>query len=261
MAGATGSTIFVSCGPDCAAHEAFVAAIERRLQLLGFEPRTVGRQTGGVWQPLPDARRLIGRCDGAVVIAFERTRILQGIEKPHAPDAPQPAPLGSLPTVWCQLEAAMAYAKDVPILVLVDEGVKRQGMLSDKSEWRGVQAPLTTAFLETEAFDRTLRSWVELVEESRARRAAAPAATTAPAPGDPQTAMGHILKGLSRMTMAETLAVIAAVFAALSTVATVSFGLGQKLAPAAKPPAAATAAQPATPPAAPAAPPPAPRPG
>jgi hypothetical protein len=97
-----------------------------------------------------------------VVIAFERTRIVTGYEKP---DSPQQKEIFNErhPTVWNHMEAAMAYAQKVPILTFVQPGLKRQGMLSDRFEWKAMETELDPSFLLTEEFRQVFGEWIALV--------------------------------------------------------------------------------------------------
>lgn len=84
-----------------------------------------------------------------MVVAFERTRTLHALDKPGSPSQAE-VRNEFHPTLWNHMEAAMAYAKNVPILTFVQSGLKRQGMLSDRFEWTAIDAHLTPNLLRTE---------------------------------------------------------------------------------------------------------------
>jgi hypothetical protein len=134
--------------------------------LRGCDPQTVGRSNFSAKQPILYARDLINSCDGFVVIAFERTRIIQGLDEPGGPNQ-RTINNESHPTVWNQLEAAMAYARNVPILSFVQIGLRRQGMLSDRLEWFAQETDLKPEFLQTTQFEQTFQDWLARVEEGR----------------------------------------------------------------------------------------------
>jgi hypothetical protein len=167
MADSESYAVFVSCGaPHTPDSEEFLSAIEAQLKSHGCVPQTVGRSSFSVRQPAEASRDLIGKCDGAIVIAFERTRILQALDKPGSPEQKEIRD-ESHPTVWNQMEAAMAYAQRVPILTFVQRGLKRQGMLSDRLEWMAIETDLSLSLLKTEAFQQVFREWLSLVRERR----------------------------------------------------------------------------------------------
>jgi hypothetical protein len=150
--------IFVSCGAIFTPQvEEFVTAIRSYLEFHGCTPQTVGHDEHSVRQPIFHARELIAACEGAVVIAFERVRIIEGIDKPGL-DPPNLLKNEAHATVWNHLEAAMAYAQDVPILLIVQRGLKRQGMLSDRYEWHAQVTDFTLDFSKPSSLIRSFKS-------------------------------------------------------------------------------------------------------
>jgi hypothetical protein len=208
--------IFLSCGtPDTPAQEAFLCALEAHLRSHGCEPQTVGRSKFSGRQPVQAARDLIGDCRGAVVIAFERTRILHGVDRPECAE-PIEVRNESHPTVWNQMEASMAYAQRVPILTLVQKGLKRQGMLSTRLEWVALEADLTTAFLLTAEFRQVFDEWVHYVRQGQ---------VTTRAELDPATLnVGYLL---SQMKPGQIVGLLTSLLGLLTVVATLSFKIGQ----------------------------------
>ena len=108
----------------------------------------------------------MGKCDGAVVIAFERTRIIRALEKPDSPGE-QVIRNESHPTIWNQMEAAMAYGQRVPILTFVQSGLRRQAMLSDRLEWMAIDADLSPHLLRTAQFKQVFEEWLGRVTARR----------------------------------------------------------------------------------------------
>ncbi len=159
--------VFLSCGtPDMQAQEDFISAIEDQLKSHNCIPQTVGRSSFSGRQPVEASRDLIGTCDGAVVIAFERIRIIEGLEKPGSTERKE-IQNESHPTIWNQMEAAMAYAQRVPILTFVQRGLKRQGMLSDRFEWTALETDLSPSFLRTDQFQQVFREWLSYMQKRR----------------------------------------------------------------------------------------------
>ena len=80
--------VFVSVATGLSAkQEEFVSAIEARLRAIGLAPCTIGRNTFSSDAPLRAVTDLMDRCAGAVVIALERYRFLEGdsnvLERPQ----------------------------------------------------------------------------------------------------------------------------------------------------------------------------------
>jgi hypothetical protein len=211
--------VFLSCGaPHTEAQEQFLAAVESLLRSHDCLPQTVGRSSYSVRQPVEAARELIAECNGAVVIAFERTRLLSGFDKPGGA-AQKDLRDESYPTIWNQMEAAMAYARRVPILTFVQKGVKRQGMLSDRLEWMAIETDLTPDLLGTERFRQAFAEWRQLV---RKRSALTPAPPAAIAPAE--MTVGQIVSALKPGQLWAALAVAATL---LAFTATAAFQAGQ----------------------------------
>jgi hypothetical protein len=208
--------IFLSCGtPDNQAQESFISAVEAHLKSHKCEPQTVGRSKYSGRQPVQAARDLIAECDGAFVIAFVRTRILRGIERP---DSAKPADIKneSHPTVWNQMEASMAYAQRLPILTMVQRGLKRQGVLSDRFEWVAIEEDLQPGLLGSEKFRQMFDEWLALVRAGKEKNKSG-------AINVDELRVGDIF----RMKPSHLAAIVASLFTVLSTVASIAFMLGQ----------------------------------
>ena len=139
--------IFLSYGsPYTPEQQSFISAVKNRLSSRDCETYTVGQDNYSVRQPIQFARDRIVECDGMVVIAFERVRVDKGRDKPGSSEE-KLLDDRSLPTVWNHLEAAMGYAHDLPLLILVASGLHREGMLSDRLEWYAQEVELKPDYL------------------------------------------------------------------------------------------------------------------
>lgn len=211
---------FESCGTAYTdSQKAFVEAIEHYLKAKNCELFTVGKHIHSVRQPVEFARELIKTCDCAVVIAFERYKIVQGLEKPNSPEQ-TPIVNRAEPTVWNHLEAAMAYAHDLPLLVFVEKGTHRQAMLSKRFEWNAMEVELNPDIVKQEPFRQIVDDWLQRVELSATRRAKAKR----------ELEDITIREYLASMTPKQLWGVIGVAFTVLSVVATAAFWLGGALA-------------------------------
>ncbi|MFA4902555.1 MAG: hypothetical protein WC600_07395 [Desulfobaccales bacterium] len=209
--------VFLSCGtPHTQGQEDFISAIEAQLKSHNCTPQTVGRSSFSGRQPVEASRDLIGKCDGAIVIAFERIRIIEALDKPDSPEQKE-IKNESHPTIWNQMEAAMAYAQRVPILTFVQRGVKRQGMLSDRFEWMALETDLSPSFLKTDQFQQVFREWLSYIQKN--------STSLQKVDLDPAELKVGVL--LSHLKTKQLWALIVAVSSILAGVATLAYKAGQ----------------------------------
>jgi len=155
--------IFVSVGATATAEqESFVRLIEDRLRSESLTPKTVGRNTFSADAPLKAITELMERCSGIVVIALERSYFPAGVDKRGGP---RQANLTDtrLPTPWNHIEAAMAYTKHLPLLVIVEAGLKAEGLLESGYDWYVQTLPLEAIALSSNEFNGVLADWKDKV--------------------------------------------------------------------------------------------------
>lgn len=151
--------VFVSVGGVATEQqEQFVRAVEDRLRAEGLVPHTVGRNTFGADSPLKTITDLLENCAGTVVIALERTYFPTGLEKRGGPKEIALANV-KLATPWNQIEAALAYSRGHPLMVVVEVGVKSEGLLERGYDWYVQSVEPTPAALSTPEFNGVLSSW------------------------------------------------------------------------------------------------------
>ncbi len=151
--------VFVSVGGTATdLQEAFVRAVEDRLRSEGLVPHTVGRNTFSADSPLKTVTELLDKCSGTVVIALERMYFASGIEKRGGSKEASLSEI-KLPTPWNQIEAAMAYSRKHPLLVIVESGLKSEGLLERGNDWYVQWVKPESAALSTTEFNGVLASW------------------------------------------------------------------------------------------------------
>jgi hypothetical protein len=111
-------------------------------------------------QPLKDVEYRMKRCYGAVVIAFERTRINLGVSRPGV-KPPNELKGVRLPPVWNQIEAAMAYTQGLPLLVLMENGLQDEGILESRYDWRVKKVNLREPIVNDPEFLGMFEDWRE----------------------------------------------------------------------------------------------------
>lgn len=151
--------IFVSVGSTSSPiQEEFIRSVEERLRAEGLVPQTVGRNVFSADSPFNAVTKLMESCSGVVVIALERLYIESGIEKRGGP---LEAPIANIKiaTPWNQIEATMGYVRKLPLLVLVEEGVRADGLLEKGLDWYVQTITLDQSTLNTSTFNGILASW------------------------------------------------------------------------------------------------------
>jgi len=211
--------VFVSVGETATEkQEAFVRAVEDRLRSEGIIPHTVGRNTFASDSPLKTVMELMRKCRGTVVIALERTYFQTGLEKRGAATQTNLSEV-RYPTTWNQIEAAMAYTRGHPLLIIVEKGLKSEGLLEKGYEWYVQSVEPTASALTTLEFNGVLSSWKQKVAER---------ATSIP------VALPKDAKPLDQLTVAELFGRMKAsqlwsVLGALVALVAGAFALGAKL--------------------------------
>lgn len=208
--------IFVSVGkPSTAAQEAFIRAIEDRLRSEGLTPCTVGRNTWTAGAPLKKVVELMKECAGVVIIALERTYFPSGTERRGHAKATELREV-RLPTPFNQVEAAMAYCHEHPLLVIVEEGLRYEGLLETGNDWFVMRVEPRAETLITAEFNGILASWKEQVIAPRKEN------QPSPAPDVTQMTIGQLVGLLKPTHLWLTLGALASLIAG-------AFSLGVKL--------------------------------
>jgi hypothetical protein len=141
----------------------FVRAVEDRLRSEGLIPHTVGRNTFSSDAPLKKVIELLDSCQGVVVVALERSFFPSGIDRRGGPNE-MPLSDISLPTPWNHIEAAMAYSRRLPLMVLVESGLKSEGLLEHGYDWYVQWIKPIPSALNTLEFNGVLADWKSKVE-------------------------------------------------------------------------------------------------
>jgi len=159
------TNIFLSVGRTATLEQSrFVAAVEGLLNEYDLGPRTVGRTDFTTGKPLKKILNVMKNCSGTIVIAFERFHYKGGVELRGGREEESTLKDVSLPTVWNQVEAAMAYALGHPLLAIAESHLRSEGLLEDGYDWFISHVELTPASLNSAEFIPTFEKWVGNVE-------------------------------------------------------------------------------------------------
>jgi hypothetical protein len=152
------TTVFLSVGTTFnPQQEAFVKAVEEFALTKGLRTVTVGRNYYPD-KPLLGVREKIKQSAGAIVIALERIRIENGVEKPESQDQSTLSNI-SVATPWNQVEAAFAYAMGLPLLVMKEKQVKSEGLLDGRYDWYVQEIDVGPGFVTSPEFLARFETW------------------------------------------------------------------------------------------------------
>ncbi|HSV61114.1 MAG TPA: hypothetical protein VLJ19_19665 [Variovorax sp.] len=186
---------------------------EDRLRVEGLVPHTVGRNTFSSDAPLKAVTQLLDDCAGTVVIALERMYFPTGAERRGGS---KEAALDEvrLATPCNQIEAAMAYRRGHPLMVIVEQGLRAEGLLERGYDWYVQSVAAEPAALTTPEFNGVLSSWKQKLAQGK------PASV--PARNAPELTIGELVGGMKPAQLWSLLASLAALLAG-------AFALGGKL--------------------------------
>ncbi len=142
----------------------FCEALSRFMEERGFRPRTVGVTDFGNRAPLTTVRTLMLQCAGAVILGLAQIHVTTGVRKQGTVNASDVTDV-DLPTAWNHLEAGIAFALDLPLLVIREATLSMEGIfdpgIGDHFVHHG---ELTPAWLQSEPFLQPFSEWARDVE-------------------------------------------------------------------------------------------------
>jgi hypothetical protein len=162
---------------------------------------------------------VIEECHGAVVIAFPRYRFPYGTVREKNGGEKQVTDI-RITTVWNQIGAAMAYARNLPLLVIAEHGLLDNGLLEGRYDWKVYWTDFTPEHLRSDAFIGYLESWKQLVLACERN------ALVSLVNGETDLSKISIAQLWGRLTVPQVWAAISAVLATLAGVAAIAFRAG-----------------------------------
>jgi hypothetical protein len=156
--------IFISIGKTSTdEQDEFAKSIEQYLRDHNLIPRAVNRTDFTSSQPLKFIKQLMNQCSGVIVIAFERTYIIDGIEQ-QGRENKRFIKNETLPTVWNQIEATMAYVLGQPLLMIAQSDLHVEGLLENDYDWFVQKVNINASTLHSRQFEGTFSDWRKRVE-------------------------------------------------------------------------------------------------
>lgn len=130
--------------------------------------RTLGGTDYPNRAPIAEVAEVMAECHGAIILGLRQIHIIRGIERAGT-DRERSVDRSYLPTAWNNLEAGMAHAMGLPLMVIREEGVT-SGIFDVGSSDRYVhQARLSRNWLESDAFLKPFLKWAQEVDDRRTR--------------------------------------------------------------------------------------------
>lgn len=143
--------------------EQFWKRLESELQKRGLKIRSIGYSDYSFKTPLQKVREVMRECDGTIILGLRQKHIKKGNKRDGSPISDL-----HLPTPWNNLEAGMAYMLNLPMLVIAESGVTKEGIFDAKSSDRYImESELGTEWLDSDEFLQPLNEWQEEVLRSR----------------------------------------------------------------------------------------------
>lgn len=151
--------VFLSVGrTSTQAQEAFVSALIEALRAEGLNPRALGRTEFTSTRPLDLIRDTMRECKGTVIVAFERIYLERASEL-RGSTAPRQIQKQSVTTVWNHLEGGMAVALGHPLLIVAEDGIRREGLVENSNGWFVQWVDLKPEALGATTFRGALSHW------------------------------------------------------------------------------------------------------
>ncbi len=212
--------VFISVGSNgTPSQREATDAIFATIAGTGLAPRQMEKNEWSSEQPLRAIRKVIEECHGAVIVAFARYEFPDGFERLQDLTH-QPLKETRLPTVWNQIEAALAYGKGLPLLVIGEQGLREDGLFEGRYDWRVFWTEFDPADLRSERFSAYFSSWKKLVDEHVAQ------ASTIDRLPEKDLSKIPFTKLLALLTLPQIIAILGALGSALAATATAAYKAG-----------------------------------
>jgi hypothetical protein len=157
--------VFISVGTtEQPEQKEFIESVEQFLQNHGLNPRRIGKSDFPSGNTLAHIKQMMNECSGTVIIALERIYIENGMERRNSTQGKILSDVKTS-TVWNHIEASMAYMLGQPLFVLVESGLKQDGLLEPLYGWYIQSVDIDSSTLHSREFDGRFDDWQKRVKE------------------------------------------------------------------------------------------------
>jgi hypothetical protein len=221
--------VFVSAGrPGNSEQAAFKKSVVRAIDLAGLQPRIMSDLDNDYQNPMRGIRRVMNECSGVLIIAYPRFHIESGQElkqDENGSDKSRALVGTAFPTAWNFIEAAMAYERKLPLLIIAQMGLEKHALFEAGTDinpyW--VQAEPTAP--QSDRFSGCIASWKEDVETCFAAKQEASKRESKEHTSKLQDVT--LLGVLGAMPWYDLIALVSTVLGALAAAATLGFKAAQ----------------------------------
>lgn len=179
--------IFVSVGrPASDSQRKLRKSVVDAIRLAGLSPRLMTDDEWDERNPLRGIKKVMDGCVGVIVVAYPRYSVSSGSELRE--EGEKSIDGVTFPTAWNQIEAAMAYERGLPALVVAQRGLRQDAIFETTRDFKPIWVDVELGIENSSKFTNHLRSFKEDVEEFVNRRELTAAAN------DPATGAeaGHV---------------------------------------------------------------------
>lgn len=159
---------FLSVGaPHNDIQKEYIEVLISYLKKEHISPQTLGRNFWSIRHPLKPVQQKMTEVYGAVILAMERFHSVKGIYR-EGSDREEHSNDQYFTTIWTQIEAAMAYQLDLPLLILKEMKVKDEGMFDPGiHDWMVIRIdPMVPNDIKRDPLKAIIESWIEEVKRN-----------------------------------------------------------------------------------------------
>jgi hypothetical protein len=135
-------------------------------------PRIIGKNEYPDGSPLEHIRKVMRTCSGLIIVAYERKFVQTGTEKRGSAEE-QKIRNRVYTTPWNHVESAIAYSLELPIFILCQNGLQKEGLIDVKLDWYVKELDIKPGiFLDSDVAEH-LRAWAtrRVIPRSKKRSA------------------------------------------------------------------------------------------
>jgi hypothetical protein len=101
----------------------FTSKLEEILEARDFNIRSLGTSDFSNVAPLLKIQKIMDDCEGALILGLKQLNINKGILKQNT-KSERKIINNDLPTPWNHIEAGIAFALKIPLLIIKEEGIE-----------------------------------------------------------------------------------------------------------------------------------------
>jgi HEPN domain-containing protein len=167
---AEGLPIFLSIGsPHRLDQEQFIHRLRAVFRLIGVNLVSLSSSEYSREQPFDQIRILMSKCRGALVVGLERSHAYVVFDREHA-ESKNPPHDRIVPTAWNQIEGSIASALALPVLVLRQSELHREGIFEASNHRHRIRDFNLAAECQglSPELSEFLKGWVDAVRANEA---------------------------------------------------------------------------------------------